>query len=271
MSSKDQGWVWVKLADIELAPYNVNTMDEETFGSLMDDMNQRNGAMRINPIELRPLSEKDRKPYEVVDGNQRWTVAAKLHWDRIRATIRKMDEGEARIRNFRLNNERGHVNPVRQAEFFQSLLNLGWSIRKMERELAIKRQRIQQILRRLKVTYRTSEILERVPTPKQIQKNPNLGKWSLSAQHYEALGGIKDPKTQEQLAKITIEQGLAARQTKKLAQLVKQGLSPDEATKLIFHPGGKIESEQTTIFACKKCKTAYTISWEDRFVRAIKQ
>ena len=272
MSAKDAGWVWVKTSEIELAPYNVNTMDEESRTSLMEDMNHRDGPYRINPIEIRPLGQKDRLPYEVVDGNQRLDVARRtLRWDRIRATTRKMDELEARVRNFRLNNERGHLDPIKQAEFFQQLQNRGLKLLPMAKKLGLKRQRIQQILRRLKVSFRSAEILERVPTPKQIEKKPHLTKWKLSAHHYEALGGIKDAKVQEELARITTEEGLAARQTKKLAQLVKQGLSPQEAVKLALHPGGRLESESSMVWACSKCRTVYTIEWEDKAIKPLKK
>lgn len=86
----------------------------------------------------------------------------------------KCSETEARIRNFRLNNERGKINPIREAEFYRYLLDKGWSLHKIERELGIKRQRIQQILKRLKVTEEAKKILEKVPMPKEIQKKPKI-------------------------------------------------------------------------------------------------
>ena len=40
----------VRLDALEPAPWNINEMDEETFLALLDDMNQKDGPHRINPI-----------------------------------------------------------------------------------------------------------------------------------------------------------------------------------------------------------------------------
>jgi len=49
--------VWVSLKDLKPAPWNINEMDYETFLSLLDDMNKKDGPHRINPIRVRPINE----------------------------------------------------------------------------------------------------------------------------------------------------------------------------------------------------------------------
>ena len=49
--------VWISLKDLKPAPWNINEMDYETFLSLLDDMNKKDGPHRINPIRVRPINE----------------------------------------------------------------------------------------------------------------------------------------------------------------------------------------------------------------------
>ena len=57
--------VWVRLKDLESASWNINEMDYETFLSLLDDMNKKDGPHRINPIRVRPIGENK---YQIIVG-----------------------------------------------------------------------------------------------------------------------------------------------------------------------------------------------------------
>lgn len=109
--------------------------------------------------------------------------------------------------------------------------------------------------------------MERVPSPKEIEKNPTIGRFKLAPQHYEAIGGIKDAKLQREVAEAAVEHGLPAHQTKKLVSLVKKGLLIKESLKLIA--GGRVETESVVMFACKKCKTPYHVDWDERMIKPI--
>jgi ParB/RepB/Spo0J family partition protein len=257
--------VWVNLKNLKPAPWNINEMDYETFLSLMDDMSRKDGPYRINPIRVRPVGENK---YEIIDGHQRVEAAVRLGWEKIRAIVTKCSETAARIWNFRLNNERGKINPIREAEFYRYLLDKGWSLHKIERELGIKRQRVQQILKRLKVSEEAKEILEKVPMPNEIQKKPLMGTWKgPEAKHYEAIGKIEDKKLQKEVAKITVEHALPAKQTERLVSQVKKGLKPEEALKIIR---GETQPEDVYVFTCS-CGKKYMVNWSEKTVKPAKQ
>ena len=252
--------VWVRLGDLTPAPWNINEMGEEEFVALMGDMGGPNGPYRINPIRVRPVRGGK---YQIVDGHQRFEAARRLGWAEIRAVVVECSELEARILNFRFNFERGRVNPVREAEFYRFLLDKGWSLREIERKLNVKRQRVQQILRRLKVAGRTAEILETPPRPEHIEEHPRLARWKgVSPSHYEAVGRIENQKLQEEIAKLTVEHGLSAKETHTLVDHVKKGLPPQKALTLIIESGKA--QPKTATFTCEKCGTTYLINWSEQ-------
>lgn len=259
-----QDVVWLDLDGLEPAPWNINEMDGEIFTALLDDMNQKDGPGRINPTRVR-FSGSGK--YQLIDGHQRVRAAQNLGWKRIRGFVVDCSELDARVWNFRMNHERGNMDPVREAEFFQQMVNRGWSLRKLEKELGIKRQTIQQILRRLKVTSEAADILEHSVRLKETSDKSKVGQFKLAPQHYEAIGGLNDAKLQKELAKAAVEHTLAAHETRKLVSLVKRGMSVDEGLRLIV--GGKVEGENVVLFACKKCKTPYHVDWEGKEIKPL--
>ena len=108
------------------------------------------------------------------------------------------------------------------------------------------------------------EILEKVPMPNEIQKKPLMGTWKgPEAKHYEAIGKIEDKKLQKEVAKITVEHALPAKQTEKLVSQVKKGLKPEEALKLVK---GETQPEEVYVFTCS-CGKRYIVNWREKTVK----
>jgi ParB/RepB/Spo0J family partition protein len=296
--------VWLKLEDLVQAPWNINEMSDEAFIALMDDMNRKDGPFRIQPVRVRPI--KGGK-YQIIDGHQRVEAARRLGWTEIRAIITECSEIEARILNFRINYERGQISPIREAEFYKFLLERGWSLHRIERELGIRRQRVQQILRRLNVTQKAAKILETPLGPELIVERARLSSWKgVTPSHYEVIGRLKEPKLQEEAAKITVEHGLSAKETHTLVDHIKKGVKPSVAVQLILRKEKQTEappaevfpepsiqksitSEKpylkpetatlreevaktgTQIFECEECGAKYMVDWEkQRIIRKLK-
>jgi len=119
--------VIVALGQIRLNDYNPNSMDAETFASLLSGMKD-GGPESIDPILIRPLEaggadaeaeETGEAAYEVVDGEHRTRAAHQLGWTEIRARVREMDLEEAMVVNYRKNRERGRLDPVKEGKLYK--------------------------------------------------------------------------------------------------------------------------------------------------------
>lgn len=111
--------VWVNIAEIHEAPYNLNMMNYDDYEALRLDM-EIHGPKSIEPIEVRRL---DNGRYEAVDGNHRLRAAHELGWGEICAFIlENLTDEVAMERNFRKAKERGNIEPFLEGKYYDQLL-----------------------------------------------------------------------------------------------------------------------------------------------------
>jgi len=92
-------------------PWNVNFLADDVRRRLRAEM-ERLGPKAIEPIIVR---EKD-DGFEIVDGEQRWSIAKELGWKTIPAVIKKFTDEEVRELCLSYNVLRGHADWFRLAE-----------------------------------------------------------------------------------------------------------------------------------------------------------
>lgn len=96
--------------------WNPNRMDEETFESLKESIRHSN-YLDKNPILVRDGDEDN----EIVDGEQRWTVAKELGYEYVPVEVEEMSDVEARRRTVILNKDRGKLDFYPLGKIFSEL------------------------------------------------------------------------------------------------------------------------------------------------------
>ena len=84
-----------------------------------------------NPIIVKPNS----KGYDLIAGECRLRAAKKLGYKTIKARILNIDDNEAHLLALKTNLMRRDMNPVEEGYGIEKLINMGWSIEKVAKEL----------------------------------------------------------------------------------------------------------------------------------------
>ncbi len=116
------------VSSLEPNKFNPNVMSPEAKESLKEDMKRLGPKhdLRIDDIVVCPKNVFYNNPefpsdrYVIIDGEHRWTNAVELEWPTIPCEIRTLGEDIAKAYNFRKNRERGQLDPVKEAELFNS-------------------------------------------------------------------------------------------------------------------------------------------------------
>lgn len=91
----------------------------------------------IQPITLRPI-KRGKFRYEIVAGECRFRAHQYLDVKDIRAEIVKVDDAEMQLRAIVENLQRQDMNPIEEANAFQTLLDQGYSVQRVVDELGLK-------------------------------------------------------------------------------------------------------------------------------------
>lgn len=110
----------VEIDKIKPNPWNPNRMDKETFESLKESIRHSN-LLEENPILVRESGDG----YEIVDGEERWSVAKKLGYKTIPIKIETLDDFEAKRRTVILNKDRGTIDYFPLGKIFYELSRNG--------------------------------------------------------------------------------------------------------------------------------------------------
>ena len=161
-----------KVEEIEPLWLNPNSMSEETFSLLVEDMKER-GPYAIDPIEIAekipssafPGSQNIEAQYVCVNGTHRLKAAKKLKWKVIPAILNReiKDETQLLNLNYRKNKERGETTPEGEARLFQYLHNQGKTDEEIAKEFSIDRSQVTRRRSLLRISPETNEKLEKVP------------------------------------------------------------------------------------------------------------
>jgi len=175
--------------------FNPNEMLDSNYSTLKDDI-YRNGL--TYPIVVRPLHNGK---FEIVDGFHRWKACKELGWSDIPCSIEKISREVAQIRNYRLNKERGNLNPFKEAQLFLEFVEKGFSYSQIGEKFGVDKTHVAHRLDLLSI----DETLTRVN--------------GLSPSHWEVIATIKDHSLQKRLVQEVTTNRLSVRETEENAKV----------------------------------------------------
>lgn len=222
----------------EIVPSKVQTRKtfrEETIEKLADSIKQH-GLQE--PIIVRKAGEK----YELVCGERRLRACVLAGLNQIPAICRKISDDDAILLGLIENIQREDLNPIEEAEAYQSILNrFNWSQEKLAETIGKDRSTIANSLRLLSL-------------PSTVQNMVIDGKLSMG--HARALLGLNEPELIIQIAKQVAEQGLSVRQTEQLVARLKNHVPKKSLTSKNPKNAYIVEIEQEL---CRKLGTKVQI------------
>ncbi|WP_294567938.1 ParB/RepB/Spo0J family partition protein [uncultured Arthrobacter sp.] len=174
-----------------------------------DDMAELVHSIReigvLQPIVVRPSSEKGDAPYELVMGERRWRATREAGLERVPAIIRSTADDDL-LRDALLENlHRSSLNPLEEAAAYQQLLDdFGCSHEELAERIGRSRPQISNTLRLMKL-------------PPLVQRRVAAG--VLSAGHARALLGLADQADMEKLAQRIVAEGLSVRSTEEIVAM----------------------------------------------------
>ncbi|WP_425483347.1 ParB/RepB/Spo0J family partition protein [Arthrobacter zhaoguopingii] len=159
----------------------------------------------LQPIVVRPSSEKGDAPYELVMGERRWRATREAGLERVPAIIRSTADDDL-LRDALLENlHRSSLNPLEEAAAYQQLLDdFGCSHEELAERIGRSRPQISNTLRLMKL-------------PPLVQRRLAAG--VLSAGHARALLGLADQAEMEKLAQRIVAEGLSVRSTEEIVAM----------------------------------------------------
>jgi len=95
----------LRLTQIRANPWNCNVSGDQEKQKLKQRMSE-DGPEKTPPVVVRKIKDS----YELVDGEQRWTIAKELNWETINAIEREADDIQTRTLCVSYNRWRGHLN-----------------------------------------------------------------------------------------------------------------------------------------------------------------
>jgi len=119
---------------IKANTWNCNFLDEQEKQTLKQHMNQ-NDPKETVPVVVRKIIDTNNYWYELVDGEQRWTIAKELGWTTINAIECTANDLESRVLCVGYNRIRGRINWFKLHEVIKKDANAGIDVAKAYREV----------------------------------------------------------------------------------------------------------------------------------------
>ena len=95
----------LRIDQIRANPWNCNVLGAQEKQKLKQRMSE-DGSEKTPPVVVRKIQDS----YELVDGEQRWTIAKELNWETLNALEREADDIQTRTLCVSYNRWRGHLN-----------------------------------------------------------------------------------------------------------------------------------------------------------------
>ncbi|ACT57706.1 ParB/RepB/Spo0J family partition protein [Hirschia baltica] len=176
----------------------------------------------IQPILVRPDPNKGDGKYQIVAGERRWRAATRAGLRTVPAVIKELDELEVLEIGVIENVQRADLNPLEEAEAYQSLIKrFGRTQDMLADHVGKSRPHIANTLRLLNLPDEARDLLR---------------EGHLSAGHARAALGAPDPML---VVERVMKNGLSVRDTEKLAHkfrmLAENGMKEKSATKPAGH------------------------------------
>jgi len=197
--------------------------DEEALAELT-------GSVReigvLQPVVVRPSTDPDAPPYELIMGERRWRATQAAGLTTIPAIIRETEDADL-LRDALLENlHRSQLNPLEEAAAYQQLLDdFGCTQEELAQRIHRSRPQVSNTLRLLRL-------------PPAVQRRVAAG--VLSAGHARALLGLPDEESMERLATRIVAEGLSVRATEEAVTLWDGG--PAATRRVAPRPGDRIEA-----------------------------
>lgn len=154
------------------------------------------------------LLQKAANGYELVNGERRWRAARKAGLKEVPAVVRELTEEENAMFAIIENLQREDLNTIEEATAFHQIIQrYGMTQESVAKAVGKSRPYIANTLRTLSM---------------QLEIVDFLRQGDLTLGHANALGAVKDPGLQLQLAKKIVEDGLSVREAERLAALTEK-------------------------------------------------
>lgn len=162
---------------------------------------KKHGIMQ--PIVIRPISDDDIHPYEIIAGERRWRAAQMAGLTEIPAIIRTLNDQVAIALALIENIQRQDLNPIDQA----------LALQRFNEEFGLSHQEIADTVGKARTTI--SNLLRLLTLETSVKDLMQEG--VLDMGHARAILTLK-PKDQKQIANTVIEKSLSVRQTEQLVR-----------------------------------------------------
>lgn len=186
-----------ELPVVEIKPnrYQPRRAFDPTALKELKDSLQANGLLQ--PVVVRRTDGG----YELVAGERRWRAAKELHWKKIPAVVREVDERTLLTLALVENLQRASLSPIDEAEGYERLA----------REFRLSHGDIAQAVGRDRST--VANAVRLLQLPKSVQQLLDTG--ALSAGHARALLSLEDAKEQVRLAREAVAHDWSVRDTER--------------------------------------------------------
>jgi ParB family chromosome partitioning protein len=189
----------LKISDIE--PNRTQPRKEFNDAALAELADSISQHGIIQPLLVRPIFGGG---YQIVAGERRWRAARMAGISEVPAVIREMSDGEVMELALIENLQREDLNPVEEAQGYQSLIEIyGLTQEETAKTVGKSRPTVTNALRLLNL-------------PQEILDMVNAGK--ISAGHARTLLSFQNPEEMRKAAKLAAEQGISVRELEKMGK-----------------------------------------------------
>lgn len=233
------------------------TFDSEHIKELADSI-RRDGQW--NPIIVKHRSDQ----YELIAGECRLRASKKLGLTKIKARVLNIDDDEARLLALKTNLMRHDLNPVEEAYGIKKLIDMGWSLKKVTKEL---NKSTTWVFYRLKLARKSTEGLQNSVIRKIIPLTYAIKICELSE-------GLQGPMVEK-----TVRDRLIFKEVNFIVDLLKENRTPEELESIFKAPRERIikwasgrnpfsgtkdaEDKAVSIIECS-CGTKFIVDWTSK-------
>ena len=153
MTSDIQGFQWVDPEYLEPNPFNPNVMAELEYEAMKEDMKGDAQAFFINNlIRVTPKDayyEDPDQPFDrfiIVDGFHKWKASTELGLKKVPIIIENLTRAQARRRCYKINRQRGRMNPVKEGYMFKLDIEAGFSQEDIARDYGVAQSQVSRSL-----------------------------------------------------------------------------------------------------------------------------
>lgn len=186
MTSDVQDFQWITPERLEANPFNPNKMAEKDYEAMKKDMNRDpktffiNNMIRVTPKDAyygdpdQPFNE-----FIIVDGFHKWRSATELGLEKVPIIIRNLNKAQARRECFRINRQRGQIDPLKEGLMYMLDVEEGFTQEEIARDYGVAQS---QVSRSLALTRLPESVLSFYRTPESAFSKYQILEWEKSVE-----------------------------------------------------------------------------------------